>query len=243
MFYVESLRVTRSTLTCAFWLAVALAINLIIWKAGHVNVDQPIQFSIVVVWAFASMVASIFASLLGCSLARENDGHLPVAWTKPFSRVAHALAKMAVDLGAVGVIFALTCAVVFIYLAAIGVTRDIVVTPDAWTQLLRFLIAPAAFFGLVQALTSTLARQAGAVIGFTWVGLIGLIILSIVGLPAPYHAIVDVLNYANPLVYIAFDVDKSGAVVTYGTAGAAALALIAFIGSATAIYRWKRSEA
>jgi len=243
MYYVESLRVTRSALTCAFWLGVALAINIIISKAGHVNVDQPMQFSIVVVWAFAGMVASIFASLLGCSLARENDGHLAVAWTKPVSRVAHALATMAVDLGAVGLIFALTCAVVFIYLATIGVTRDIGVTPDAWTQLLRYLIAPAAFYGLVQALTSTLARQAGAVIGFTWVGLIGLIILSIVSLPAPYHAIVDFINYANPLVYIAFDVDKNGAVVTYGTAGAAALALIAFIGSATAIYRWQRSEA
>ena len=243
MFYVESLRAARGTITCAFWLAIALAINLIIAKAGHVNVDQPMQFSLVVVWAFAGIIASIFASLLGGSLARENDGHLAVAWTKPFSRSVHALAKMAVDLGAVAVVFVLTCAVVFIYLAAIGVIGDIVVAPDTWTQLLRFLIAPAAFYGLVQALTSTLARQAGMVIGFTWVGTFGLIVLSIVNLPAPFHAIVDFLNYANPLVYIAFDVDKSGAVVTYGTAGAAALALIAVIGSATAIYRWQRSEA
>ncbi len=243
MFYVESLRVARGTLTCGFWLAVTLAINLIIWKAGHVNVDQPMQFSLVVVWAFAGIIASIYASLLGGSLARENDGHLAVAWTKPFSRTTHALAKMAVDLGGVAFVFALTCAVVFIYLAAIGVIGDIVIAPDTWTQLLRYLIAPAAFYGLLQALTSTLARQAGAVIGFTWMGLIGLIILSIVNLPAPYHAIVDFLNYANPLVYIAFEVDKHGAVVTYGTAGAAALALIAVIGSAIAIYRWQRLEA
>jgi len=243
MFYVESLRVARGTLTCAFWLGVALAINLFIWKAVHLNVDHSMQFSLVVVWAFAGVVASIFASLLGCSLARENDGHLAVAWTKPFSRATHALAMMAVDLGAVAFVFALTCAVVFIYLAVIGVIRDIVVAPDTWVQLLRYLIAPAAFYGLLQALTSTLGRQAGAVIGFTWVGLIGLIILSILNLPAPYRAIVDFLNYANPLVYIAFDVDKHGAVITYGTAGAAALALIAVIGGATAIYRWQRSEA
>lgn len=243
MFYVESLRVVKGTLTCALWLAIALAINLIIAKTGHVNVDQPMQFSIVVVWAFAGIIASIFASLLGGSLARENDGHLPVAWTKPSSRVTHALAKMAVDLAGIAFVFMLTCAVVFIYFAAIGVIGDIVVAPDSWTQLLRFVIAPAAFFGLVQALTSTLARQAGMVIGFTWVGAFGLIVLSIVNLPAPFHAIVDFLNYVNPLVYIAFDIDKNGAVVTYGTAGAAALALIAVIGSATAIYRWQRSEA
>lgn len=243
MFYVESLRAARGALTCAFWLAVALAINLIIWESGHANVDHRIRFSLVVVWAFAGIIASIFASLLGGSLARENDGHLAVAWTKPISRPAHALAKMAVDLGAVAFVFALTCAVVFIYLAVIGAVGDIVIAPDTWTQLLRFLVAPAAFFGLVQALTSTLARQAGAVIGFTWVALFGLIILSMVNLPAPFHAIVDFLNYANPLVYVAFDVDKTGAVVTYGAGGAAALALIAVIGSATAIYRWQRSEA
>ncbi|HET9343010.1 MAG TPA: hypothetical protein VFO25_08880 [Candidatus Eremiobacteraceae bacterium] len=243
MFYVESLRVTRSSLVCALWLGIALAINLLIAKAGHMNVDQPMQFSLVVVWAFAGIITSIYASILGGSLARENDGHLPVAWTKPYSRPVHALAKMAVDLGGIAFVFALTCAVVFIYLAAIGVMRDIVVTPDTWTQLLRFFIAPAAFYGLVQALTSTLARRAGAVIGFTWVGLIGLIALSFKYLPPPFHAIVDFLNYANPLVYIAFDVDKNGTVVTYGTAAAAALALIAIIGSATAIIRWQRLEA
>ena len=243
MFYVESLRVVKGTVTCALWLAIALAINLIIAKTGHIYVDQPIQFSVVVVWAFAGIIASIFASILGASLARENDGHLPVAWTKPFSRVTHALAKMAVDLGGIAFVFVLTCAVVFIYLAAIGVSRDIVVTPDSWSQLLRFLVAPAAFYGLVQVLTSTLARQAGMVIGFTWVAAFALIVLSVVNLPPVFHAIVDFLNYANPLVYIAFNVDKNGAVVTYGTAGAAALALIAVIGSATAIYRWQRLEA
>ena len=243
MFYVEWLRAKRGVLVYVFWLGAALAINLFIWRAGRVHVDQPMQFTYVVVWAFAGIVASIFASILGCSLAKENDGHLAVAWTKPFSRPAYALATMAVDLGAIASVFTLTCAVVFVYLAAIGVIGDLVVTPDTWSQLARFFIAPAAFYGLGQALTSTLARQAGAVIGFTWVGLIALIVLSMVGLPTPFHAVVDFLNYANPLVYIAFDVDKNGMVVTYGTAGIAALALIAIVGNATAVYRWQRSEA
>lgn len=243
MFYVETLRVVKGFLVCALWLGVALTVNLIISQSGHVHVDKTVRFSLVVVWAFAGIVASIFASILGCSLAKENDGHLAVAWTKPFSRTAHALAKIAVDLGGIASVFALTCAVVFVYLSSIGAMREMVVTPDTWSQLVRFFIAPAAFFGLSQALTSTLARQAGAVIGFTWVGLIGLIILSMVNLPAVFHAIVDFLNYANPLVYVAFDVDKNGMVVTYGTAGAVALALIAVIGNATAIYRWQRSEA
>lgn len=243
MYYVEWLRVVRSALISALWLGVALAVNLIGWEAGHVKIDQPIHFSVVVVWAIAGIVASIYASIIGCSLARENDGHLAVAWTKPFSRVALALAKIAVDLGGIAFVFALTCAVLFIYLVAVGFGGDMVFSTDAWSQLVRFLIAPAAFYGLTQALTSTLARQAGAVIGFTWVGLIGLIVLSMVGLPTPFHAVVDFLNYANPLVYIAFDVDKNGMVVTYGAAGIAALALIAIVGNSTAVYRWQRSEA
>lgn len=243
MFYVESLRATRSSLVCAYWLLAALAINLFIWNAGHAKIDEPMQVSYVVVWAFAGVVTSIYASIIGCSLARENDGHLAVAWTKPFSRTTHGLAKIAVDLAAIAFVFVLTCAVVFVYLAAIGIIRDLVVTPDTWSLLARFAIAPAAFYGLSQALTATLARQAGAVIGFTWVGLIALIVLSMVGLPAPFHAIVDFIDYANPLVYLAFDVDKNGAVITYGTAGTAALALIAIIGNAIAIYRWQRLEA
>ena len=244
MFYVELLSVTRKAAVFASWLIVALFVNIAVWKLAHVKTPHDVKISLDVVWACASIAASVFASILGCTLASENDGHLPVAWTKPFSRVTHALAKFAIDLGAVAAIFAFTCGIVFVYNGVTGLSADLFVPADVGEQLARFIIAPFAFFGLMQALTSTLSRQAGMVVGFTWVGLVAIIVLSIVRLPAPFHAIVGFLDYANPLAYIAFAVDDNGTVITYGLSAAAlTLALIATIGGAAAIYRWQRSEA
>jgi len=195
-------------------------------------------------WGFAGFVSCIFASVIGASLAAENDGHLPVAWTKPCSRLAYASAKMAVDLGAIAIVYALACAAVFIYLWAIGLGRELYAPSDAVGQFVRFLIAPAAFYGLLQALTATLSRGAGAVLGFTWVGLIALEALATLPLPAAYHAIFNFINNANPLVYISFDVDSHGSIIMVGLAAATtALALIAATGGAAAIYRWQRMEA
>lgn len=244
MFYVELLTTTRNAVVCACWLIVALAINLVVWYSAHLTADPHYRFSIDIVWACGGIVASILASILGRSLASENDGHLPVAWTKPISRTAHALGKFAVDLVAVVFVFAFACGIVFVYLSATGLIHEVVMPSDTWQQLFRFFLAPFAFYGLMQALTSTLARQAGMVVGFTWVALVALIVLSLVKLPVAFHAIVDFINYANPLVYIAFAVDDNGTVITYGLSAAAlSLALIAAIGGATAVYRWQRLEA
>jgi len=244
VYYVELLSTGRKAAVFAAWLAFALIVNIAVWKLGHVHADPRMQFSLDIVWAFAGIAASIFASIIGCTLALENDGHLPVVWTKPFSRTSQALAKFAIDLAAIAFIFAFTCGAIFLFLAVTGLAPYAVVSTDAWQEFARYVIAPVAFFGLLQVLTSTLSRQAGMVVGLTWVALVALIVLSLVNLPAPFHAIVDVLNYANPLVYLAFAVDDHGNVITYGLSAAAlALALIALIGGTMAIYRWQRSEA
>lgn len=245
MYYVEFLRARRSVIIAAAWIAVAWGINVASFKAGDVDVPaHGFSIPLTIVWGFAAMVASIFASILGGSLAAENDGHLPVAWTKPVSKTVHALTKMAVDLGAVALVFAIMCAAIFAYFGITGLARLVTVPPDAWYQLARFLVAPAAFYGLMQALTSTLGRQAGIVLGFTWAGLLALLILGVAPLPQPYLGLVSFINNANPLVYISFDIEKSGHMVAVGLSAAlTALVLIAVCGAAAAIYRWQRVEA
>jgi len=244
MNYVEILRMTRAVATCTVWLVLILALNIVLWETAHGKIEAGFRLPIAVVWGFAGFVSCIFASVIGASLAAENDGHLPVAWTKPCSRLAYASAKMAVDLGAIAIVYALACAAVFIYLWAIGLGRELYAPSDAVGQFVRFLIAPAAFYGLLQALTATLSRGAGAVLGFTWVGLIALEALATLPLPAAYHAIFNFINNANPLVYISFDVDSHGSIIMVGLAAATtALALIAATGGAAAIYRWQRMEA
>jgi hypothetical protein len=244
MQYVEQLRMARSVRTCAIVLGLALALNIAIAKGGHVDFPAHLQLPITIVWAFAGIVTSIFASVIGASIAAENDGHLPVAWTKPVSRVTYATATIATDLLAIAFVYALTCLVVFIYFAAIGVLGEITIPQDTWAQLVRFFIAPAAFYGLLQALTSTLVRQAGMVLGFTWVGLITLATLAQAPLVQPYHAIVATLDLANPLIYVAFDIDNNGDLIATAFATAtAALVAIAALGGSLAVYRWQRSEA
>lgn len=243
MIYVELLSTGRRAVVFAAWLTVALVINMIVWVGAHAHAG-PAPVSLDIVWACAGIAASIFATIVGSTLAAENDGHLPVAWTKPFSRVSQAVAKFAIDLASIAFVFAFTCGVVALFLAFTGLSAHIVIPSDTSAQFARFVVAPAAFFGLMQALTSTVSRQAGLIIGFTWVALVLNLVLSIVPLPTPFHTIAGLLDDINPLAYVAFSVDDSGTVNTYGVSAAAlALALIALIGGATAIYRWQRSEA
>lgn len=243
MQYVELLRTTRNVRAAATMLLIALVGNFIIWRSGGVTIDHHIAIPLTIVWACAALVASIFASVIGGSLAAENDGHLPVAWTKPTSRLSYAAAKMTVNVAGILVVYLMTSAVVLIYFETIGVFGDLTVPSDTWWQLLRFLIAPLAFYGLLQALTSTLSR-AGMVLGFTWLALLVLLVLQH-SLPlGAVRTVVSAIDYANPLTYISFDIDANGAITTYALANATlALALIALIGSGIAIFRWQRLEA
>lgn len=246
MYYVELLRVRRALIIATVVLAIVLGVNCALWSAGHVVLPKTVfTIPLTVVWAVAGFVASIFATVLGGSLANENDGHLQVAWTKPVSKTVHALTKMSVDLGAAAVFFGIMCLTIFAYFAYTGLIRFVSVPGDTWLQLLRFLVAPAAFYGLTQALTSSLGRQAGIVLGLTWVGLLALLVLDAAPLPNPYHALFDLLNYANPIAYLTFQIDGSGNNVFFYGLGAAiaGLVIIAICGGAAAIYRWQRVEA
>src|SRR5581483_1371516 len=54
-----------------------------------------------ILFAVASVFALITATMLGGALAKENDGHLELAWTKPVSRERLAIASIASDLVAI----------------------------------------------------------------------------------------------------------------------------------------------
>lgn len=244
MYYVELLRVGRALRVVGLVLAGVLVLNLVFFFSAHGTMPATFRVPVEVVWAIAGFVTCVFASVVGNSLSAENDGHLPLAWTKPVSKPVHALVKMSVDLAGAAAVFVMTCAGIIIYLAAVGGLHALVMTTDSNGLLVRFLIAPVAFFGLMQALTSVLSRQAGLVIGLTWVACLVLIALQVSSLPPAVHRLVDLISYANPLVYVAFGYDKSGIMVPFGLATAATgLASIGILGSALAVYRWQRVEA
>lgn len=244
MYYVELLRASRCVLVTACVVTVSVMLNVVlVWT--HVNKSEPTgSVELSFIFLAAAVVASIVATVLGGSLACENEGHLPVAWTKPASRVNHALTKILVDVSAVLVIFAFTCAAVFAGFALLGFASVLSVPPDTFSQLLRFLMAPLAFYGLMQGLTASLSRGAGMVIGLTWVALFILLILDAVPLPKPYHGIFEFVNYANPIIYMF--VDDSGGKVSVAfqyAADTAGLLVIALVGASAALFQWRRLEA
>jgi len=126
MHYVESLRATRALFIGGIILAAVLGINLVIFLSGGVTMPDRgwvDQVPSIVIWGAGAVCASIFASFLGLSLARENDGHLPVAWTKPASKAAHAAVKIGVDVAAIMLFFAASIGVVFAYLSITGLMK------------------------------------------------------------------------------------------------------------------------
>jgi hypothetical protein len=243
MYYVEFLRVSRALLVAMAWLAVPLAINLII-LGSHVGGASLGSVPLTTVFAIAGIAASVFATSIGGSLACENEGHLPFALTKPASRFRQASTKLAVGIGAVIAFFAIVCAGLYGVDALLGVTSFFSIQSDTWLQLVRFVLAPIAVYGLMQALSASLNSQVGTVFGAAWGGLVCLAALGAAPLPGPIHTIVSILNVANPVVYIGFDFGQSDATVSIHFAAAiAALALVATTGVAAAIFQWQRVEA
>ena len=245
MYYVEYLRASRALIIGTIVIAAVFAINLAIYLSGGVSMpDKPFVIPFMVVWATAAVAASIFASILGRSLSKENDGHLPVAWTKPVPKSTHAAIKMVVDVAAIAILFAIMSGAAYAYISIAGMMKFISVPSDTWLQLIRFALAPLAFYGLVQCLTASVGKRSGTVLGLTWVAVFVLSALGAAPLPQPYHSIFAFIDYANPLVYINLDIDNSGSVVT-ANLGAAMLGLvvIAVCGVTAAIYQWQRLEA
>ena len=93
MYYKEFLRVR----TAVIWLALALGVMLVVHAALHLFVpgihgnSSGGTTNFVPFFAVAALVVGTFmATIFGSTLARENDGHLEVAWTKPHSRTEYA---------------------------------------------------------------------------------------------------------------------------------------------------------
>ena len=62
----------------------------------HITIgnDMTAHIPVGVLFAIAEGFALITATMLGGALAKENDGHLEIAWTKPVSRERLALASI-----------------------------------------------------------------------------------------------------------------------------------------------------
>jgi hypothetical protein len=196
----------------------------------------------------------VAATIFGSGLARENDGHLEIAATKPISRFRYAIGVLSVDLIGVAIIFAITVISAYGALSILaGHPLRIATGFDSVWQFIRYCAQPLAWFGLMVMLTAQLRCQAaGLVCGLAWPVAILLAVFASVPLPAVWHNPLAFINTFNPIAASAIvqvDISTSGANVAIAQAASTfglnlvALVLLVIGGPLAAAMQWRRVEA
>lgn len=155
--------------------------------------------------ALADLVALIVATMLAAPFAREADGHLEVALTKPIPRARFAIEAIAADV--VGIIAASLLTVVALYICQLLFESPRLDFSGVNGRAIAIGIAcPLAWYALVCAATTWMHRAFGAVLGFAWpvailVGVLAAIHPhNVVGLFI--HDVAWVLSRFDPISYV-----------------------------------------
>lgn len=217
----------------------------------HVTVDYRHDMTVDAIWMLLATLplGLLVATMLGGALAKENDGHLELAWTKPASRERMALLAMLVDGAA---IVASEAAAFGIYLCCIllfGIPH-LVSNGPAGAMVLFVLIAPIAWYAALTAWSASLKSHLGMVIGLGWPA--ALIVPGIAqgtqGVQSPAgqaaHAVFAALSYIDPIAYVSFHGSNlhNALVPSMGWA-LVALASLTIVYAALSMLQWRRVEA
>ncbi|HEY6358787.1 MAG TPA: hypothetical protein VIX35_11115 [Vicinamibacterales bacterium] len=196
----------------------------------------------------AGFVAAIMATVLGSTLAQEN-AHLEVAWTKPRSRTRYATTLMAVD--AAGIIIAqlIAFALIVVPIVLFGKGERLANGPDDALNVVRFLLFPLAWYGLIVAFTASVRGRAGMVQGLIWPITLTLAVLGQVPLPQIWHRIFAAINAINPVSYIEYRSHGSDVHIITSAGlpnvvlAAVVLALMVAVSWWAATFQWRRLQA
>jgi hypothetical protein len=221
-------------------------------KLGY-YANEPFVMDIATPLALGVLFAWVVATILGGPLARENDGHLEIAWTKPASRTAYALSVMAVD--AVGILAALAIgtalAVVVILLFAVP---QPVIMANTFPAIAVAILAGLAWYAMCAAFTASLKRNWRAIPGLAWPAAFILLSVALVGAAVDsnpvlkgIHVLITVVNYFNPLLYslISNEDGVTRVPAPLGSPILSAVALMALIAIyvGASLVQWRRVEA
>ncbi len=227
---------------------------------GTVVVDTDEPMSIRTLFAVAALVAFIIATTLSGPLAKENTNHLEVVWTKPLSRERMALGMFGVD--AIGMLASMALTIVFLVVCtALFELPRFVVDAQTWPVLALCVLAPFAWYALLTAVSASLKRGWGAVIGLGWLAALILpgIAFGLASAEMPlFHYLGVVLSWLmllNPITYIHLsgstapgDADPAfgymyGFLGSSATVRAAMLLGLVILYSALSLFQWRRLEA
>ena len=262
MQYTQTLRMLNGLKVLAIVFGALYAFVVIIALSngffGHIaHVDKNFEIPLPSLFAFAGFVTCIFCSSYGRTLSEENDGHLPVTWTRPMSRIQSALTVFKVDAIGMAAAFAMYLLLAAAFITTFQVWHYVTVPSDMLVQSLRFIAEPIAFYALLMALTASTGCSGRGLVGWFWVGAIFLSILAATPvIPNPWHEIFNIINFINPLAYGSYHYVAGattvnvggGPVLTYVSAltpamRAASLLVLVAAGLTLALFQWRRLEA
>lgn len=197
--------------------------------------------------AVADLTALIVAIVLAAPFAREVDGHLEVALTKPVSRVRYAIEVIAVDV--VGIIASSLLTIIALYICQLlfeagrldfsGVNARSIVIGVA---------APVAWYALLCAATTWLNR---AYIGVLVGALPVAILVGALTLVQPNNLVAQIvhnvawgLSRLDPWTYVQLQGPETldGGASTFGWR-LGIIVLLFIVYSALAVWQWRRVEA
>jgi hypothetical protein len=212
--------------------------------------DQPEDLSSHII--AAGIVALIVATLLGAPFARENDGHLEIALSKPISRTKLGLEIVLADL--TGVVAAWVMTMLFLFAAhAIVEAPQHAYAPYDTALALLTIVGAFAWYAMLCAATASMKRAYGAVQGVAWPACGVILLLANVSfgtsqLAQLVHWVATPISWLVPFTFLG-----AGFVHTFqGAQGSSAmdpytsssvLLLLAIVYGAIAIYQWRRVEA
>jgi hypothetical protein len=204
-------------------------------------------------FVIAAIVGSIVATVLGAPFARENDGHLEIALTKPFAREPMALSMIGADL--VGILAAWVMTIAFLVVGhTIFEVPHYVFGPFDAASIALGLAFCAAWYGMLCAATASMRRGYGAILGFAVPITLVVLALSKVNLSGTQlgqvvHTLVTPLAFINPLTYfnlggaVTVNGEPAGSLSTVSPYNTTMLAILAVVYLTLAVLQWRRVEA
>ena len=199
--------------------------------------------------ALADVVALLVATLIAAPLAREIDGHLEIALTKPCSRVRYAIGVIGADVACIlGASLLTVIALYFCQLLFESPRLDF--SGINANAIAMGIACPLAWYALLCAATTWLNRTYGAVLGFSWpVSLLigALTLLRPTNTVALFvHDIAWTISRINPLSYVQMQFDSASSLEAASATFASRLGievLLFLVYAALAVWQWQRVEA
>ena len=221
-------------------------------KAGSDTVGVSFStafFDIGSLFAMTIPMGLLAATLLAGPLAKENNGHLELAWTKPVSRERYALSAVLVDVAAV-VVAQVATTVTLLLAALFWDTPRLSFEPLDVGRVAFSLMGPIAWYACLTAFSASLKRGPGAVLGIGWVAAVACPAIAAMTHEAStpvgrsVYAVFNAVSYVDPIMFTWFrlsDVmlDPTRAIVM----ALVALTTLAILYLALAVVQWRRVEA